>query len=122
MTSIETLTENIKRFNTQRDWDKYHNPKDLLIALISEVGELADLYRWLSPQEVAVIHNDPVKKNEIEEELADILMYLLMIAYKTETDLVKAVERKMRKNERKYQVDKMKGVHSNKLTGYKGKE
>lgn len=122
MHQLDEITAKVKAFNQERDWDQYHNPKDLLIALVSEVGELADLYRWLSPEEVAKVHQDPAKKIQIEEELADIFLYLVMLAYKTETDLGEACAKKLAKNERKYPVEKMKGVHSNKLEGYKGKE
>ena len=111
----------LKKFNQERDWDKYHNPKDLLIALMSEVGELADLYRWLSPEEVISVHKNPEKKNEIEEELADVFMNILILAYKTNTDLEEAFLKKIKKNGLKYPVDKIKGIHSNKLAGIKGK-
>lgn len=122
MTTIEELTAKIRKFNAERDWDQYHNPKEVLIALVSEVGELADLYRWLSPAEVERVHRDPAKKLQIEEELADIFTYLLIIAYKTETDLIEATERKMVKNARKYPVERIKSIHSNRLEGIKGKE
>ncbi len=74
------LKEKIKMFNLERDWDKFHNPKDLLIALVSEVGELAECYRWLNDTELSKIHTDPIKKKKIEEEIADITMYLIMLA------------------------------------------
>ena len=104
-----------------RDWDQFHNPKDLLVALVSEVGELADCYRWLSDEEMARVHSDPVKKKEIEEEIADITMYILTLAYKTDIDIQKAVESKLEKNSKKYPLHKSKGVHSNHIEGFKGK-
>lgn len=118
---LQHFISQLKQFNQERDWDQYHNPKDLLIALMSEVGELADLYRWLSPEDVTNIHKAPEKKVQIEEELADIFMYLLMISYKTNTDLEAAFLKKIKKNAKKYPVEKIKGVHSNKLAGIKGK-
>lgn len=118
---LEEIKTKIKEFNLERDWDKYHNPKDILIALMSEVGELADYYRWLSPEELQRIHTDPEKKKKIEEEIADIISYLIILAYKTDIDILKVVEAKLEKNKIRYPVSKMKGVHSNPLEGYKSK-
>jgi NTP pyrophosphatase (non-canonical NTP hydrolase) len=117
---LQELTATLKTFNKERDWDQYHNPKDLLIALMSEVGELADLYRWLSPEDIKQLEQDPEKKKAVEEELADIFMYLLTLCYVTNTDIEQAVLQKLEKNKKKYPVDKIKGIHSNKLMGVKG--
>jgi len=122
MDKLEELTKRIKEFNKERDWDQYHNPKDILVALVSEVGELADCYRWLSAEEMKEIHSDAEKKKKVEEEIADIMMYLIMLAYKTDIDILSAVEKKLEKNIRKYPVEKAKGVHSNHSEGFKGKE
>jgi NTP pyrophosphatase (non-canonical NTP hydrolase) len=118
---IDRLIEQIKKFNMERDWDQFHNPKDIILALVSEVGELAECYRWLSEQEIAQVHSDPEKKRRIEEEIADIMINLLMLSYKTNTDIVKATEEKIEKNKRKYPVEKAKGKHSNFIQGFKGK-
>ena len=67
MTSdLDKLIEKIKKFNYERDWDQYHNPKDVFIALVSEVGELADCYRWLNEKELSEIQSDPEKKRKID--------------------------------------------------------
>ena len=121
MSSLNELKEKIKQFNLERDWDQFHNPKDLIIALFSEVGELAECYRWLNDEEVSQVHLDTDKKKKVEEEVADIFMYMLMFAYKTDIDLVKVIEDKLEKNSHKYPLDKSKGVHSNPLMGFKGK-
>jgi len=118
---LEQLKEKVKKFNLERDWDKYHNPKDLLVALVSEVGELAECYRWLDKDELSKIHADPVKKKKVEEEIADIIMYLLILAYKTDIDIAKAIEAKLEKNQKRYPVEKIKGVHTNPIEGYKAK-
>jgi len=121
-TDLTKLKEKIREFNLERDWDKFHNPKDLVIALMSEVGELAECYRWLNDDELLRIHSDPVKKKKVEEEIADIMMYLIILAYKNDIDIFQAIEQKLEKNKRKYPVDKSKGIHSNPIEGYKGKE
>ncbi len=119
---LNDLKEKIKQFNLERDWDKYHNPKDLLIALVSEVGELAECYRWLSEKELFTIHSDPFKKKKVEEEIADIMMYLIILSYKTNIDIFTAIEEKIEKNRKKYPLEKVKGIHTNPLEGFKGKE
>ena len=118
---FNALKEKIKAFNLERDWDKFHNPKDLLIALVSEVGELAECYRWLNPEELARVHLEADKKQKIEEEIADIFTYLIILSYKTNIDIVKAIENKIEKNSKKYPIEKSKGIHSNPLEGFKGK-
>lgn len=119
---LKEIEEKIKQFNLERDWDQFHNPKDLVIALVSEVGELAECYRWLNDAELSSIHLDPIKKKKVEEEIADITMYLIMLSYKTNIDILKAVEEKIEKNRNKYPIEKAKGIHSNFLEGFKGKE
>ena len=118
---LNKIKEKVRQFNKERDWDQFHNPKDILVALVSEVGELAECYRWLNQEEIARIHTDPGKKKKVEEEIADIMLYLITLAYKTNIDIVKAVEEKLEKNKKKYPVNKSKGVHTNPIEGFKGK-
>lgn len=119
MSDLQKIKEMVRNFNLERNLDKYHNPKDLVIALVSEVGELAECYRWLSQEEISSIHQNPLKKKKIEEEIADVLMYLIIISYKTDIDLISAVEAKLEKNRKKYPVEKIKSIHTNPLEGYK---
>lgn len=118
---INTLIEQIKQFNNDRDWDQFHNPKDLILALMSEVGELAECYRWLSENEMIRVIADLDKKKKITEELADIAMYLFMLSYKTNTDLSMAIQEKIEKNKLRYPSEKIKGIHTNPIEGYKQK-
>lgn len=119
---LQKIRDKIRQFNLERDWDKYHNPKDLLIALVSEVGELAECYRWLNSEELSNVHLDPEKKKKIEEEIADILTYLIILSDKTGIDVIKALEEKLEKNKIRYPVEKTKGIHTNPLEGFKAKE
>ena len=119
---LNELKEDVKKFNLERDWDQFHHPKDIVVALMSEVGELAELYRWLKPEEQAQLHNDPEKKKKVEEEIADIMMYLITLSYKTNINIFDAVKQKLEKNKLKYPVEKSKGVHTNPVEGFKGKE
>ncbi len=113
------LVKEIKQFNNEREWDQFHNPKDLLIALISEVGELADLYRWLKPEEIEDVLKTPAKKVKVQEELADIFSFLIILAYKNDIDLLDALKDKLEKNKKRFTIEKSKGVHSNVLEGFK---
>lgn len=121
MDEIKQIQEKIKKFNLERDWDRAHNDKDLVVALMSEVGELAECYRWLKEEDIAKIHSDVGKKKKIEEEIADIMIYLLILAYKRDIDLIKIIEEKLEKNTQRFPADKMKGVSTNPILGVKNK-
>lgn len=116
---LELFIQKVKAFNYERDWDQFHNPKDLLLALMSEVGELAECYRWLNEEECVHVLANPAKKKKIEEELADIGLYLIMLSYKTDIDLLQAMKEKLEKNAMRFPLEKSKGVHSNPLEGFK---
>lgn len=116
---LEILRNKVKEFMIVRDWDKFHNVKDLFIALVSEIGELAELYRWLNLEDLNKLNSDLEKKKKIEEEIADIMIYLLIISYKSDINIIKSVEEKLEKNNKKYPVDIIKGKTTNPLFGVK---
>lgn len=101
MSEIRTLIEKIRNFNQEREWDQFHNPKDLAIALNIETSELLEIFLWNRDA------NTDVEK--IKEELADIFTYALNIADKYNLDVVEIIEEKLLKNALKYPVDKAKG-------------
>lgn len=102
MSDFKFLTEKIKQFNRERDWDQFHNPKDLAIALNIETSELLDLFLWK--------RNEDVNVEKVKEEMADIFMYALNIADKFGLDVNEIVENKLKMNAEKYPVDKAKGT------------
>lgn len=108
---IHELKEKIKEFCDARDWDQFHNAKELAIALSIEASELLEIFRWKTHEEVDELFKDEKKKEEIEDELADIMYFLVRIAQKYDLDLSEALDRKMEKNNNKYPVDKAKGSH-----------
>lgn len=122
MPDLEKLKEKIREFDLERDWEQFHNPKDLLVALVSEMGELAECYRWLSEEELTKVHADPEKRERVEEEIADIMMFLIRLAYQTRIDIVEAVEKKLERIKKKYPLEKVKGKHTNFIEGFKGKD
>jgi len=107
--SIKELKEFSKKFQEERDWDKYHTPKDVAIALSVEAGEVLELFLWKSDKEVEEMLKDPIKKNKVTEEVADVFSYLILLSNKLDIDLVKSFYEKMDKNHEKYPIDKIKG-------------
>lgn len=110
MSDLSELTRLVVEFRDRRNWAKFHNVKDLSIALSIEAAELQELGLWKSNEEfVRLVEADP-GKSEFESELADILMYLLLIADATNTDLVGAVHAKLDKNEKRFPVEDFDGT------------
>ena len=101
MTEIEQLTAQIRKFTEDRDWDQFHNPKDLAIALSIEASELLECFLWKKPEDASI--------DKIKEELADVLTYSLMMADKLGLDVPSIIREKQAKNAEKYPVDKAKG-------------
>ena len=105
--SLEALRDCLREFARERDWDQYHTPKNLSMALIAEAAELVEHFQWVEG-ELSHILADKTRQS-VEEELADILIYLVRIADKLDVDLYRAAERKIGINERKYPADKVRG-------------
>ena len=104
MNEIKQLSDKILEFRDARDWQKFHNPKDLSLSLSLEASELLELFQWKSSEEAMEKNLDKMK-----DELADIFTYTLLFANETGIDLVKAVEQKIKKNSEKYPVEKAYG-------------
>ena len=108
MGELEILVKRLRDFAADRDWDQFHSPKNLSMALIAETAELLEHFQWLTEEQSASLPED--KLAEVREELADILIYLVRLADKLDTDLFQAAIRKIEKNEKKYPVEKAKGT------------
>ncbi|MEI6702927.1 MAG: nucleotide pyrophosphohydrolase [Deltaproteobacteria bacterium] len=105
--SLESLRERLREFAKVRDWDQYHTPKNLSMALIGEAAELIEHFQWVDGDQSHVLAEKT--RQSVEEELADILIYLVRISDKLDIDLYDAVERKLEINEMKYPADKVRG-------------
>jgi len=101
-TSVSTLKDGIRRFAAEREWDPYHNPKNLTMALASEVGELCEVFRWLTPEESAAAPGDPKLREAIADELADVANIVFLLSEHTGIELSEAIRAKMAKNTLKY--------------------
>ena len=106
---LELLQKQVRIFCEERDWDQFHNPKDLAIGLSTEANELLDLFRCKTVDQMDVMMNDRVKREEISDELADIFFFLLRFAQMYNFDLSDALHSKLEKNNAKYPVEVVKG-------------
>ena len=105
--SLQELRDALRAFATVRDWDQFHSPKNLAVAVCVEAGELLEHFQWTSEPQSAVLPPDSAVK--VEEEMADVLLYLVRLADKLEIDLLSAARRKMALNAERYPVGKAKG-------------
>ncbi|MEY3219107.1 MAG: hypothetical protein RIT27_464 [Pseudomonadota bacterium] len=105
--SLENLNQKIAQFAKIRDWDQFHNPKNLAMALIGEAGELVEHFQWLTFEQSMQL--SPEKRQAVSYELADILIYLLRMADRLEIDILQATQDKMAINEQRYPVEKVRG-------------
>ena len=101
MSDIEQIIDELRRFNEERDWDQFHNGKDLAIGLSVEASELLESFLWKAPENV--------NPDKIREELADVLNYAFQMADKYNLDIKEIMLEKIRKNATKYPVEKAKG-------------
>jgi len=102
MNDFESMKAKVKQFTVDRDWDQFHNGKDLAIALSGEAGELLNAFLWKKPEDVKV--------EKVKEELADVFNYAFLIADKYNLDIEEIMDEKLRINGEKYPVDKAKGT------------
>lgn len=105
--SVEDLRQRLAEFAQVRDWDQFHSPKNLSMALIAETAELVEHFQWLSEHDSHNLSKE--KQQEVAMELADIFIFLIRIADKLDVDLIDAAWEKITLNESRYPVDKVKG-------------
>lgn len=99
--TVESLMQKVLEFRDQRNWKQYHNPKDLAISLVLEASELLENFQWKTSEQAI-----QDKKEEIRDELADVMIYILLLSDGLGVDLEEAVLAKIKKNKEKYPVDK----------------
>ena len=110
MANINELVNRIVAFRDARDWKQFHNPKDLSISLVLEATEVMEHFQWKSSEEMKKHLTE--HGNEVGEELADVLYWVLLMGHDFEIDVLEALEMKISKNEAKYPIEKAKGVHT----------
>ena len=107
MQSLEQIKTRLREFAKERDWDQFHSPKNLAMALIVEAAELVEHFQWLSEEQSQTL--SPEKLAEVAQEIADIQIYLIRLADKLGVDMEKAVKAKIELNEKKYPAEKVRG-------------
>ncbi len=110
MSELDNLIKKIVKFNKERAWKQFHNPKDLAISLSLEASEVLEHFQWKNKEEV----EEYIKshKEHIGEELADVFYWVLLMSHDLKIDIIKASEKKLKKNIEKYPVKKAKGKHT----------
>ncbi len=108
-TSIAELKQRVADFATERDWQQFHSPKNLSMALAAEAGELMEHFLWADAEASYETAASEAKRGKIKDELADVVIYALEFANVTGIDLSEAIRVKMQQNARKYPVEKAKG-------------
>ncbi|MHB8345833.1 MAG: nucleotide pyrophosphohydrolase [Acidiferrobacterales bacterium] len=106
-TALDGLIQRLREFARERDWEQFHSPKNLSMALIVEAAELVEHFQWLTEQQSLQLSTD--KLAAVEQELADIFIYLIRISDRLGVNLIEAAWSKIRINERKYPAEKVRG-------------
>ncbi|WP_205665062.1 nucleotide pyrophosphohydrolase [Caldimonas tepidiphila] len=99
---VSALESALQRFADDRDWNQYHSPKNLAMALTGEVGELVEVFQWLTEEQSKTVGSDPKTAQAVREELADVLLYLVRLSSVLGVDLNEAVTAKLALNAQKY--------------------
>ncbi|HAF43937.1 MAG TPA: nucleotide pyrophosphohydrolase [Gallionellaceae bacterium] len=115
---FDRIKKQVREFVQERDWDQFHSPKNLSMALIVEAAEMVEHFQWLTEEQSSNL--PPEKLAEVEQELADIQVYLISLAEKLKLDIIAAVDKKLVLNAAKYPADQVRGS-SKKYTEYKNR-
>ena len=110
MSDLIDLQKRVIDFRDARDWEQFHNPKDLAVSLLLEAAEFLEHFQWKSADEIK--NHLKGKGKDVNEELMDVLYWVLLIAHDLKIDIAKEFDRKMRQNEAKYPITKAKGRHT----------
>ena len=108
-TTVDTLKIFVENFVKERDWSQFHSPKNISMALAIEASELMDIFKWDTGKDAKEKMFKGISRQEAIDELADIIIYAIAFANRNNIDISSAIEQKMKKNEKKYPVDRYKG-------------
>ena len=106
--TLDELRDEVAKFAKDRDWDQFHSVRNLVLAMVGEVGEVAEILQWTSDDKVDELLNSGGRER-LAEELADVLIYLIRTAHRSGVDLEAAVREKLSTNNQKYPADKARG-------------
>ena len=103
------ICQHLRKFAADRDWDQFHTPKNLVMALSGEAGELTEIFQWLTPEESAQVMQHPQRADQVRDELADVMLYALRLADILGVDIEAALWAKLAKNAAKYPAELARG-------------
>lgn len=106
---IKGIQEKLQIFADERDWDKFHNPKNLVMALSVETSELVEIFQWLTESESSNLINNQNKLDQVRDEIADVAIYLIILADKLGVNIESAINKKLVKNASKYPAENVQG-------------
>ncbi len=115
MRDLAELKSRVRAFVAERDWERFHSPKNLAMALSVEASELVELFQWLTEEESGTL--DDAARGRVAQELADVLWFLVRLSDRLDIDLLEAAELKLAENAKKYPADRVRG-QSRKYTDY----
>ena len=107
MRDLDEFKGRVRDFVVERDWERFHSPKNLAMALSVEASELVELFQWMTEQESGKL--DPERRRRVAEELADVLWFIVRLSDRLDIDLLEAAERKLAANAAKYPADRVRG-------------
>ena len=111
-TTLQNLKTSVRDFVKDRDWEKYHTARNLAESISIEASELLEVFQWSLKEDESGVTGDPAKLRNVEEELADVLIYCVGLANATGIDITQAILHKLKKNEGKYPIREFKGTYS----------
>jgi dCTP diphosphatase len=109
VSDLDDLTERMRAFSKDRDWEQFHDPKSLILALVGEVGELAELFQWLPAESAAALSREDPLKTRVGEELSDVLLYLVRLADVLDINLNQAASAKLASSENRFRPEDFHG-------------
>ncbi|GII60246.1 nucleotide pyrophosphohydrolase [Sphaerisporangium krabiense] len=109
MSELDGLAERLREFVRVRDWGRFHTPKNLVMALAGEAGELLAEFQWLTPAESSTVMDDPEAAARVRAEIGDVLLYLVRLADALDIDLLEAAHAKLDESDRRYTVEEYRG-------------
>ena len=107
---LAELTRLVREFSTERDWQQFHDPKSVILALVGEVGELAELFQWVPADEAVARFSSPDRHARVAEEMADVLVYLVCLADVLGVDLGEAARSKLAASHVRFAAETVRGV------------
>ena len=125
LVDVSQLAAKLEQFATERDWAQFHSPKNLVMALTGEIGELNEIFQWMSEAASKEAGRDAQTARAVQDELADVLLYLVRLSSVLGVDLDAAVQQKLKDNAARYPADKIRGSsrkHSQSEAGESGKD